>query len=510
MRNKWMAIFVVLAFGLMTPLPADAFKGKVTIALPQDPPTMDPHFDSNSIGTMNQDWAYDTLLKSEPGTGKFLPWLATKWKKLGHSKMKFWLRKGVKFTDGTPLTSKAVKATMERIMDRTVPSRQRLYWKAFDRIEVIDDYTFIWHSKVSDNGILNRVSRYGGVMNPKAMKWDRAKTARNTAGSGAYILKSWTKGHKMVFEANPTWWGNSLYPSRPKTVVQRRIREATTRVKSLLRGEVDLIMGVLPQFIPEVERNPNTKLVSIPAVRIHYFTIMTRHGGPFGDRKVRLAVNHAIDTELLRKTMMGGRADPIGQLFHPWCYSGHNPKKTWYGYDPEKAKKLLKESSYPKGFKATIIASSGRHPADKDVCVAGADMLKKIGIDATCNPMTYPLWSKTYKVYQRGKKKGNIMSFRAWGNPAGDSHLVLSATSTCKGTRSMHCIKELDEAIEKAAATAGVKEQQAAYEKVTNMQKEMGLFRPLYKIHDVYGFRKNIEFRPRHDETINPWDIVVK
>ncbi len=72
----------------------------------------------------------------------------------------------------------------------------------------------------------------------------------------------------MVFEANPDWWGNSMYPDRPKTLTLRSIREGTTRVKALATGEVDVITGVAPHFVPEIQGNPSVEVASIPSVRI--------------------------------------------------------------------------------------------------------------------------------------------------------------------------------------------------------------------------------------------------
>ena len=141
----------------------------------------------------------------------------------------------------------------------------------------------------------------------------------------------------------------------PKTVVLRRIKEAATRVKALEAGEVDVAWGVLPQFVSALVKNPKTHVKAVPAVRIMFLSFFSKHGGPFSNVKVRLAVNHAIDDGLIRKTILGGRADPIGGQLHPWNFSGYNPNRKWWGYDVGKAKALMKESGYGKGFKAELI-----------------------------------------------------------------------------------------------------------------------------------------------------------
>ncbi|MFC1492103.1 ABC transporter substrate-binding protein [Nitrospinota bacterium] len=506
--RKWIVLFVFLILSWVAASGAYAYQGKLTVALKAVSPTMDPHPKSNFIGTMIWRWAYDTLVSAEAGTGKRLPWLATKWKIHSPKKVEFWLRKGVKFADGSSLTAENVKFSMNRVMDKK--SRQRVLFSAFDRIEIIDDHRFIWHSKVADNGLLTRLGRYGHIMSLKAKGVDWAIVSRKTFGSGPYLLKEWVKGRKMVFEANPAWWGNSLYPNRAKTIVLRGIKEPTTRVKSLLKGEVDIIMGVKPQFAPQIKEQGGLALAVVPAVRIMYLTFVTRHGGPFGNQKVRLAVNYAVDAELLRKTVLGGLGDLWGSFFHPWNYSGYNPNDKWYGYDLAKAKALMKEAGYPNGFKATLYGTIGRYPADVKTCEAVAGFLKKIKIDAPCRTMPYGLWKKTRNAFQKGTKKSTGFFLQAYGNGAGDPANISIATQTCKGHASVHCFKDVDEAVHKAASTPDPKEQQIAFEKVTALIKKKAMFKVLYKIRDIFGYKKGLGFKPRHDETFFAWEIDMK
>ena len=480
----------------------------VTIALTGEPPTMDPHRVSNFIGTMVWRWSYDTLVTSETGTGKHLPWLATKWESQDNNKtVKFWLRQDATFSDGTPVTSEAIKFAMERVLQA---APQRPYFKTFDRIEILDDHTFIWHNTEPDNGLFNRISRWAHAISLNAREQDEATTSRTTFGSGPYVLASWTKGNKMVFEANPTWWGNSLYPDRPKTIVLRRLPEATTRVKALLTGEVDVAWGVLPQYIPEVESHASTSIAAIPAVRIMFMGFFSKHGGPLADVRVRQAINYAIDADLIRRTILGGRADLIGQMLHPWNYAGYNPNKEWYGYDPEKAKALLQEAGHPDGFSMEIIATNGRYPGDKATCEASVGMLKKVGIDATCNAQRFPLFQKLHQAYKTGKQEGVAAYYMGFGNGGGESASVLRGTSACEGAWSGMCFADLDAAIDKAAATTDPEAQQAAFESVTDLMKAKATHKIYFKIHDVVGYSNRLVFTPRHDETLFPWEIAVK
>jgi peptide/nickel transport system substrate-binding protein len=512
-----MKTFVVFLWGLLLSVPCGvvgvppthaAANDTVTIALTGEPPTMDPHRVSNFIGAMVWRWSYDTLVTAETGTGEHKPWLATKWESHDNNKtVKFWLRPDATFSDGTPVTSESIQFAMQRVLES---APQRPYFESFDHIEILDEHTFIWHNKHPDNGLFNRLARLGHAISLNVRDKDEATTSRTTFGSGPYVLASWTKGNKMVFEANPRWWGNSLYPRRPQTVVLRRLPEATTRVKALLTGEVDVAWGVLPQYIEQVENNPATEIAAVPAVRIMFMGFFSRHGGPLADVRVRKALNYAIDADLIRRTILGGRADPIGQLLHPWSYAGYNPNKEWYGYDPEKAKALLQEAGYPNGFHVEVIATNGRYPGDKATCEASVGMLKKIGLEATCNAQRFPLYQKLFEAYKTGKQEGTAAYYMGFGNGGGETTNALRGTSSCEGAWSGMCFADLDAAIDKAAALTDPKAQQAAFEAVTDMMKEKATHKIYFKIHDVMGYSSRLEFTPRHDETLFPWEIVVK
>ncbi|MBI3024435.1 MAG: hypothetical protein HYY66_01925 [Candidatus Tectomicrobia bacterium] len=509
--RKWITLpLVLIAFTAAWAVPSEAAKGKLTVVLTGEPPTMDPHQSSNANATIVWRWAYDTLVSAETGTGKRIPWLAERWERLSARQIKFWLRKGAKFADGTPVTAEAVKYSMSRVFLPELKSRQRPYFATFDRIEVLDGQTLIWHNKTTDNGTLNRLDRWGHVMSLQTKDIDKAKISRNTFGSGPYILKSWTKGQRMEFEANPNWWADKMYPNRPQTVVLRHIVEATTRVQALRLGEVEIINDVREQFVPALEKDPSIQVAAVPSVRIFFMSFLTRQPNPFADVNLRLAMNYAIDTDQIGKTIMGGRANPIGSLFHPWNYSGHNPKSRWHGFDLAKSKEYLKKSSYKAGEEVPLIATVGRYPADKPVCEATAGMLQRAGINAKCEATAYSLWNERFNAYQAGKKKGPAVFMHAFGNGTGDPGQITKALSSCKGFRSPHCFKDLDAQIDKAVATAEPGQQQAEFEKVTAILKDRALFKIYYQTHDVFAYRKSVEFTPRHDEALYVWEASVK
>lgn len=508
--KKVVVLLVLATVGLFSLAPALAApRGTVTIAINGEPETMDPHVYSSFIGAMVWPWIADLLVIQDTKSGQVIPWLAEKYERLDSKRIKFTLR-NAKFSDGTPVTSQAVEYSMGRIVDPANKSYQRAYWKDFDKIEVLDDRTFVFHMKVPDNGLIRRLSNWVEIISLKNKDRSASDISLNPIAGGPYILKSWTKSQKMVLEANPTWWGNDRFPNRPQTVVMRPISEATTRVKALLAGEIDIAHKVLPHFIPQIKATPNLDTVAVSSVRTVYVGFFTTQGGPFADVRVRQAANYAIDAPSIYKTFLAGYADPAHQMFHPWTQFGYNAEKQWYGYDPAKAKQLLKEAGYEKGFKADFISPEGNSPFDRQACEAATGMLQKVGIDARCIPQPFSMFRKTFNTYAEGKNKTPAVYFQSFGNSSGDSSFLLRGTSTCQGAWSGVCNKEFDDAVDKATAIEDPREQQIAFEKVSDMMKDQALFKVLYRLYDIFGVNKRIEFTPRHDEQLHPWTIVVK
>ena len=509
--HRWIAIGLALAVWAIGAPQANAFKGSLTIALTGEPLTMDPHIQSEFIGTMIWPWACDNLIQSKPKEeGGFKPWLAEKFERIDAQTWKFTLRKDAKFFDGTPVTSEAVAFSLKRILDPATKSRLVVYFKTIDRVETPDRHTAIIHLTSPDNGILNLLERWAHIVSPKVKDTDPATISREPQCSGPYLLKEWTKGQRMVFEANPNWWGNSMYPNRPKTITLRTIRESTTRVKALGAGEVDVITGVEPQFVAELRANPNTEVGTIPAVRIMYMGFFTQHGGPFADPRVRRAVSHAVNSEAIVRTFLGGFAERWQQMLHPWVYSGYDPKMSWWGYDLGKARQLMKEAGYEGGFKAHFFGVTGRYPADKESCEAISSMLKEIKIDAPCNAMVFPLFRRTFTAFQQGTRKEPALYLQAFGNGAGYTAVSLRGFSGCGGAWSPHCFKELDQMVDKAVATADIKEQQAAFEKVNHWLRDNATHVPILKIHEVWGMNKGVKVTPSHNESLPAWELEVK
>ncbi|MFP6871065.1 MAG: ABC transporter substrate-binding protein, partial [Nitrospinota bacterium] len=512
--RKWLVAFLILALAGLAAPRADAFKGTLRLAVHGQPKTWDPGKTPGFMGTMLWPWTYDTLVQADLKTGKLYGWLAEKFERVSASAFKFTLRKGAVFADGNPVTSADVKFSIHRVWeDKDLKSTVKSYYKDIKEVEIIDDRTFIIHTKGPMNDLPALMRTWGHVINRKAVTGlTYAQIATGSYGSGAYILKEWKKGLRFVMEANPRWWNNKKYPNRPKKLIIRIIREPTTRVKALTTGEVDFAMRVAPQFIDKINATPGLKILTTPSIRIYYVGYLTEHGGPMANVKVRQAISHAINTPLIIKSLLQGRADPWFQLIHQGMASGYNPKmKSWYPYNVAKAKKLLKESGFGKGFKLVMLSPRHTIPADVQMCEAIVDMVKKIGIDAQCKASSKRVWRGRFKKYKKGTLKGNMMFIASYGNQGGIPGNSFRGVMACRGKWSPHCFPEYEKMIDKALRTADTALQQKRLEKATWFMHDNATHKPIAKSHDVYGVNtKVLDYKMRYDEMTLPWSFVMK
>src|SRR3546814_826901 len=217
-------------------------------------------------------------------------------------------------------------------------------------------------------------------------------------GTGPYKFVEWVKGDRIVLEANPDYWGGKPQWDR---VEFKPISSGPARVAALLAGDVDVIDVVPTVDIRKLKKNKDVVLSSGVSNRIIYLHmdqqrdktpfVTTKDGAPLDknplkDIRVRRAISKAINREAIVDRVMEGAAIPAGQLL-PEGFFGVHPNLPPEKYDPDGAKKLLKQAGYPDGFGLTIHGPNDRYINDAKIAEAVAQMLTRIGIPTTVDTM---------------------------------------------------------------------------------------------------------------------------
>ena len=226
------------------------------------------------------------------------------------------------------------------------------------------------------------------IVPPGATKQLAERFGRAPVGSGPYRFERWETGGPVTLQASPDYWNAAS--AKIKTLTWRTLPEASTRVAALRTGDVDLITNLTPEFADHVARGETAvvRQASIFPLTIAY----NARRPPFDDTRVRLALNYAVDRDELVKAVFLGSATPSSNVIAPGMF-GHDPSIPPYGYDPDKARALLREAGQTK-LSFTLTAPTGRYLKDKQLAEAVSGQLERIGVEAKVEALESSAWVK--------------------------------------------------------------------------------------------------------------------
>jgi peptide/nickel transport system substrate-binding protein len=360
--------------------------------------TMDPHSQNHATTNAILMHAYEGLTRYS-ATYQVEPALATKWTFISPTQVRFELRKGVKFHDGTPFTADDVVFSFGRI--KQPQGTMQIYVTGINEVKKIDDFTVdlilaspnpILLRNIIDFRIMSKAwaekNRTTNTQDYKAKEENFA--SRNVMGTGAYKITSWTPDQRITMTINTDWWDK--HSGNVKEVIYTPIKSDPTRVAALLSGDVDMLTDIPTQDMARLRADSKLKIVDGPEVRtiflapdigspeLKYSNVKGKN--PFADKRVRQALSMAIDREAIRRNTMRGLSIPAGIMVAPGV-NGHSteldvPTK----YDPEGAKKLLAEAGYPDGFEVRFNAPNNRYVNDEEIAQNIVAMWARIGVKA--------------------------------------------------------------------------------------------------------------------------------
>jgi len=380
---KRFAYALVLAFVLAL-FAAPAMAKTLRLAMDADPESLDPHVQLSGGMLQYSHMVYDPLIRWTKDM-QFEGRLAEKWERIDPLTVRFHLRKGVKFHSGNDFTAKDVAWTMTRLKDS--PDFKGLF-EIFEPVIVVDDFTVDLKTKVPYPLLLNMATYifpmdsvfYTGTDDQGRDKAAVVKAGtsfanENVSGTGPFVVTSREHGVRVVFTAFKDYWG----PRGNVEVIEfKPIANEATRVASLLSGGVDWIQPVPPQDYDRLEESKDVDLITLSGTRIITLQLNQKRRPEFADKRVREAIVYATNNDGIVQKILKGRATTAEQQ-SPKGYLGYVPELT-PRYDLEKAKQLMKEAGYEKGFEVTMIAPNNRYVKDEAIAQAFASMMERINI----------------------------------------------------------------------------------------------------------------------------------
>ncbi|MGG5822734.1 ABC transporter substrate-binding protein [Falsiroseomonas sp. HW251] len=365
--------------------PAIAQQRQLVVGIPAFPDSLTPGFSSFTSLTMSFQTMDPMFLRDEDG--KVIPGLATEWRAADDRTWRFRLRENVRFHDGTPFTAEDVKGTIDYVLD------PRSVYGTRNRIAGIESVSIIGPHEVEVRTAAPFPTLINGLSDiPIESQHYRTSgpAGRPPMGTGPWRYARWVAGDRYELTANADYWGGA---PRIERLLLRQIPEASTRVASLLAGETHIIQEVPIDLIPRVR---NSRAAEIASVETSVGLVLTFDATkpPFNDRRVRLAMDYAVDRQQILDQILGGQGSLLqGQLLTANTF-GFNPNIRPRPYDPAMARRLLAEAGYPRGFTTTIATRSGRYLSDVDITNALVGMFQEVGVRATVNVMEGGVWAR--------------------------------------------------------------------------------------------------------------------
>jgi glutathione transport system substrate-binding protein len=355
----------------------------VTVALYADAVTLDPEDTNDNLSFSIERMAYDGLLGFTPDM-KIKPELATSWEASKDARVfTFHLRRGVRFQDGTPFNAEAVKINFDRARDPTHKLRRYSLYEMISSVDVVDEYTVRFTLRKPFGAMLyNFAHPASRIISPAAIKRGESFIARNMVGTGPFKFVSWTPGQEIVLERNPEYWESG----RPMVdrVVFKLVPEDASRVAMLLSGEAQFVFPVPGVQVDAVSRAANVAIQKRWSIYAYYVALNTQHV-PFNNVAVRRALNYAVDKNALVRVILRGFGRPLDAPITPGV-SGYSPVQPGgWPYDPAKAKALLTEAGFPRGFTSTMWL--GNQTEITRLGEAIQQMLGKVGVTVRLEPM---------------------------------------------------------------------------------------------------------------------------
>jgi peptide/nickel transport system substrate-binding protein len=293
--------------------------------------------------------------------------------------------------------------------------------------EVADKYTAVAKlSKWNANWSYRFGWGYYDAIQPPEMEKAGAKDWKNACGTGPYMVTDVKKGHSQVYSKNTAYWdttdiGGKKY-KLPFTdeIRYMLIKDRQTRISALRTGKIDMYWNIDPRDVEGLKKSvPELKWAKFLYTG-GYMVALRMDTKPFGDIRVRRALNLAVNQQQIIDTLFNGDGELVNYPFPVIFKDVYTPyedlpksAQELFTYNPEKAKKLLKEAGYADGFtfKAQI---SNNAQINLDIGAMVVAYLAKVGVTLELQPMDYP----SYMSMMFKKKQGPGYFFaNDHGNP---------------------------------------------------------------------------------------------
>lgn len=447
----------------------------------KDPMTLDPQREFSEKNHTIVQQIFEGLVRFGP-EGGIEPALATEWKRLDDRTMQFKLRRGVVFHDGEPFKADSVKFSIERYLDPATGFPAFGYINSLDHVDVIDDYTVNVVTKYSDGLLLNRLAGFIMIV-PLSYRGRAPEFLReHPVGTGAFHLNRWEHGRQLVLDANPDYWRLG-FPKASQLVF--RFLPYDRQIEALLKGDVDVLTNVPGTRTLDVQQSTGAYVVKKPSLytMAGNFNLSRK---PLSDKRVREALNLAVDREELIRYDIFGNGLPIATLGLPDEF-GTDASLKPYPYDIEKAKALLSQAGYGKGFSLKALLKVNAERTGRIL----AKQLSRIGVKLEFTLVTDAELFEFLKDRSRWD-----MAIYSCPDPMYHAYFIRSIFLAGSSPFSLYPDPGIDSRLDALIRTIDAKRQERISKELDDYISSEFLALPTYQRLGVYGVRRGVRFTP--------------
>ncbi|MGH7334162.1 MAG: ABC transporter substrate-binding protein [Candidatus Rokuibacteriota bacterium] len=487
----------LLLLGVLSP--AGAGNHELVIGRAVSTTSMDPGFLREAATIVDN--VFDTLVLRDKDMS-LAPGLAESWRTVNATTWEFKLRRGVKFHNGEPFTARAVKFTLDRVLDPAAKAPTISYIRTIQGVDVVDDYTVHIVTSAPDPLVPTRMSRYPAYIVPPeyVAKVGPEEFGRKPVGTGPYKLVSFVKDEQITLAANDDYWRGA---PAIKRVVWRPIPEATARLAAMLAGEVHLIENLPVDQVPLVERGGAAEVERVRNGGLIVYLGLKTNVSPLDKAKVRQAISLAIDRRAIVESILRGYASLTGTQVGPYDFG--YVKTPSPAFDPARARQLLAEAGHPTGFDIDMQVTR-RYLSGAEVGQALTQQLKNVGIRVN---LQVPEWSVYIQQVPAGKQAPVYML--GWGSTQTlDADAAVYAIFRSGEPYSTVSIPRMDQLLDEARRTIDPDARRRLYRDIQELAAREVPVVTLYQEDALYGKRKNVRFKGRGDARIVVYDIRVE
>lgn len=383
MKNKWMKIGLVT---VMTSLSLGASlaeaAGVLTIGRREDSTTFDPIKTAQNVDNWVFSNVFDVLIRVDKTGTKLEPGLAESWTISDDGLTYTFKIRDAKFSDGSPITAEDAAYSLLRIRDNEGSLWSDSY-KVVDTAEAADDRTLVVKLKTPSAPFLSALALPNvSILSKKAVEaGEDAFGELPTASSGAFVVKEWRRGDRVILEKNPNFWQADRVSLDGVEWIS--VPDDNTRMLNVQAGELDAAIFVPFSRVEELKKDSNLTVHLDTSTREDHLLINHEHGA-LAKKEVREALDLAIDKKAVVDAVTFGFGEvansyiPKGALYH-FADNMQRP------YDPDKAKSLLEQAG-ASGLTLSYLVNAGNE-VDEQIAVLLQQQLLKAGITVNLQKM---------------------------------------------------------------------------------------------------------------------------